>query len=150
MHRSSCVNSKGGQTMTNYREILRLYSHGISQRSISSALGYSRNTVSHVIARAKEVGIKWPLDKPLSDQDIQSLLFPRGNPTDERLMPDYEAIDREFRKRHITLKLLWMECVDACLLQGDKPLMYTQFCLYYRKYSEVTRATMHIQRKPAE
>jgi transposase len=136
--------------MTNYREILRLYSHGISQRSISSALGYSRNTVSHVIARAKEVGIKWPLDKPLSDQDIQSLLFPRGNPTDERLMPDYEAIDREFRKRHITLKLLWMEYVDACLLQGSKPLMYTQFCLYYRKYSEVTRATMHIQRKPAE
>ncbi|KXG74964.1 helix-turn-helix domain-containing protein [Thermotalea metallivorans] len=41
--------------MTKYREILRLYSQGISQRSIATSCECSRNTVSKVIARAKEL-----------------------------------------------------------------------------------------------
>jgi transposase len=28
--------------------------------------------------------------------------------------------------------------------------MYTQFCKYYREYANVTKATMHIDRKPGE
>ena len=39
--------------MTNYREILRLYAQGISQRSIALSCECSRNTVSKVIAGAK-------------------------------------------------------------------------------------------------
>jgi transposase len=136
--------------MTNYREILRLHSHRISQRSISSSLGISRNTVSNVIKRANQVGIKWPFDKPMSDKDIASLLFPRGAPKDDRLMPDYEMIHKAMQKEHVTLKLLWMEYIESCKAQDEQPLMYTQFCLYYRKYAEVTKATMHITRKPAE
>jgi transposase len=47
--------------MTKYREILRLYSQGISQRSIALSCECSRNTVAKVIARAKELNINWPL-----------------------------------------------------------------------------------------
>lgn len=28
--------------------------------------------------------------------------------------------------------------------------MYSQFCRYYRKYANTTKATMHINRKPGE
>jgi len=30
------------------------------------------------------------------------------------------------------------------------PLMYSQFCRYYRKYANTTKATMRIKRKPGE
>ncbi|WP_235911009.1 helix-turn-helix domain-containing protein [Heliobacterium mobile] len=43
--------------MTNYREILRLNSQGISQRSISVSCECSRNTVSKVLKRAQEVDV---------------------------------------------------------------------------------------------
>lgn len=40
--------------MTNYREILRLYSLGHSQRSIAASAKASRNTVSDVLKRAEQ------------------------------------------------------------------------------------------------
>gem|GEM_PF-2838125 len=40
--------------MTEYREILRLKSQGISQRSIAVSCGCARNTVANVIWRAEE------------------------------------------------------------------------------------------------
>ncbi len=47
--------------MTKYRAILRLYSQGISQRSIAASCECSRNTVAKIIARAKELNLAWPL-----------------------------------------------------------------------------------------
>lgn len=45
--------------MTKYREILRLLSLGLSQRDIASSLNVSRNTVSKVRDRAKELSLSW-------------------------------------------------------------------------------------------
>jgi transposase len=67
--------------MTNYREILRLDSQGISQRSISASCECSRNTVSSTLKRAEVQGISWPLPKGMSDGDLIECLFP------ERLVP---------------------------------------------------------------
>jgi len=53
--------------MTNYREILRLHSRGISQRGIAASCQCSRNTVKRVLARAKETSIGWPLKDDLTD-----------------------------------------------------------------------------------
>ncbi|HZK53187.1 MAG TPA: helix-turn-helix domain-containing protein, partial [Desulfosporosinus sp.] len=47
--------------MTNYREILRLHSQGISQRSIATSCACSRNTVAKVLLRADEMNLSWPL-----------------------------------------------------------------------------------------
>ena len=33
---------------------------------------------------------------------------------------------------------------------GDEPLMYSQFCYYIQQDEQKRRATMHINRKPAE
>ena len=62
--------------MTNYREILRLHSRGISQRSISISCECSRNTVSNTLKRADECGISWPLPQTMSDCDLSKQLFP--------------------------------------------------------------------------
>lgn len=84
--------------MTNYKEILRLHSHQISQRDISTNLGISRNTVSSVISRATSIGLRWPFDVQMSDTDIQKLLFPRGEDLEERKVPDYDFVHKQLQK----------------------------------------------------
>ena len=55
-------------TMTKYREILRLSSLGFSNRNIALSVPCSRNTVSKVLKRAKELNLSWPLsDNQASD-----------------------------------------------------------------------------------
>ncbi|WP_256992509.1 helix-turn-helix domain-containing protein [Paenibacillus sp. XY044] len=61
--------------MTNYREILRLHSQGISQRNIALSFSCSRNTVSKIIKRAGELRIPWPLEKELTDGELRQRPF---------------------------------------------------------------------------
>lgn len=137
--------------MTNYREILRLHSRGISQRSIAESCGCSRNTVAKTLARAKEVGLKWPLEDGMTDADLESRLFPKDveNPS-SRHLPDLEYVHKEMLKAGVTLRLLWLEYCTTCRLANAQPLMYSQFCHHYQKFAETKRATMHIPRKPGE
>ncbi|WP_223292315.1 hypothetical protein [Salipaludibacillus neizhouensis] len=44
--------------MINCRKILELYFEKITQRTISSSTGHSRNTVSEVVHRAKKLGVE--------------------------------------------------------------------------------------------
>ncbi len=57
--------------MTEYRTILRLYSQGISQRSIAASCQCSRNTVRKVIARAKELDLEWQLSREKTDGETE-------------------------------------------------------------------------------
>ena len=62
--------------MTDYRNILRLYSQGHSQREMKRELQCSRHTISAVLVQAAAVGVSWPLDDSVTNEDIQEILFP--------------------------------------------------------------------------
>ena len=47
-------------------------------------------------------------------------------------------------------KLLWTEYLEECRLSKEEPLMYSQFCYYIQQDEQKRRATMHINRRPAE
>ena len=136
--------------MTKYREILRLYSLGISQRSIAATCECSRNTVAKVLGRAEELGITWPLPESMEDKVLEAELFGAKQGTSTRKQPDYERIHRELSKSGVTLSLLWNEYCEACRLEGSLPMMYTQFCFHYRQYAVIHKATLHIEYKPGE
>ena len=136
--------------VTKYREILRLSSMGLSQRSIASSCQCSRNTVSNVLSLASQKGLTWPLPEDVGDTDLQHMLFPEKSPASSRRIPDCEYIHRELAKSGVTLSLLWSEYCEACRLSNELPLMYTQYCNYYRKFATTTKATMHIKRKSGE
>lgn len=136
--------------MTQYREILRLHSQGISQRNIAVSCGCSRNTVASTINRASEHGLVWPVSIEMTDAKLQKLLFSGTAAGGTHKIPDYEYIHREMAKSGVTLTLLWNEYCERCRLSGEIPFMYTQFCKYYRDYVVVNKATMHIERKPGE
>ena len=45
--------------MSNYREILRQNSLGISGRNIANSCSCSRNTVSKILKQAEKLGVTW-------------------------------------------------------------------------------------------
>lgn len=136
--------------MTKYREIIRLSSIGLSQRSIASSCQCSRNTVSEVLSRACQNNLIWPLPAEITEEDLQHLLFPEKTQVSLRRIPDCEQIHRELAKSGVTLSLLWSEYCESCRLNNEIPLKYSQYCNYYRKFAATTKATMHIARKPGE
>ena len=136
--------------MTKYREILRLKSLGFSERNIALSCGVSRNTVSKVLKKANELNIYWPLDLDMTDAVLEEKLFPKDKSATNKRVPDFDYIRKELLRNGVNKKLLWVEYCEECRMNGDNPLMYSQFCYYIQKNEEKRRATMHIPRKPGE
>jgi hypothetical protein len=61
--------------MVNCRKILELYFEGVSQSTISSSTGHSRNTVSDVVHRVKKLGIE-SLNDTMTNPWLEAFLFP--------------------------------------------------------------------------
>jgi transposase len=139
--------------MTKYREILRLHSLGFSQQNIAYSCSASKKTVNRVIKKANEMEISWPLDDNQTDEVLAGILFPakdqRSVMTNRRL-PDLNYIHKELLRNGVSKKLLWTEYMEDCRLNGEEPLMYSQFCYHIQQDEQKRRATMHINRKPGE
>lgn len=120
--------------MTKYREILRLTSLGFTQRNIMQSCGVAQKTVVKVQKRARELNISWPLDETMTDQALEKLMFPKGkkSATNKR-MPDFSYIHKELLRNGVSKKLLWTEYMEECRLNGEEPLMYSQFCYYIQQ-----------------
>ncbi len=137
--------------MVNYKEILRLASEGTSQRQIAVSVGHSRDTVSEFLAAAKAQNLTWPLDESVTNEQIETILFPkRYSAVSMYLEPDYAYIHTELAKRGVTLTLLWNEYVQKAESLGKKPYMTTQFGDKYRAWARITKATMRIHHKPGD
>jgi len=114
--------------MEKAKEILRLsLQMGLSQREVAHVTGCSLGMVNTILARTKEAGVKDPLS--LDTKELGSIIYPPGN-GNGKIEPDFAYIDREIKKKGVTLLLLWEEYKltypDGC--------MYTQFCTKYREY----------------
>lgn len=136
--------------MTKYQEILRLKGLGFSERNIALSVPCSHNTVSKVLKCAEECGISWPLSDSTTDGNLEKLLSPSAPAVSSKRMPDFAYIRKELLKNGGSRKLLWTEYIEDCRQAGDEPLMYSQFCYYIQQDENKRRATMHINRKPAE
>lgn len=136
--------------MTKYREILRLKSMELSERSIAQSCNVSRKTVAKVTKRAEEIHLSWPLDFEMTDHVLEEMMFPKEKSATNKRMPDFEYIRKELLRNGVNKKLLWVEYCEECRMNNDEPLMYSQFCYYIQKNEEKRRATMHIPRKPGE
>ncbi|MCI5648335.1 MAG: IS21 family transposase [Lachnospiraceae bacterium] len=137
--------------MVNYREILRLHSLNYSQREIAASVHSSRSTIQEVLSLASALKISWPLTPEITNAALQSLLYPeRAEKNTDRMMPDFPKIHSELAKKGVTLSLLWTEYCTEAHAAGKIPYMSTQFGDLYRKWAQVSKATMRIQRKPGD
>ena len=136
--------------MIQYRQILELHFKGTSQRTISSSVGHSRQTISDVIKKAKQLGLT-DLNDDMTNQWLVEFLFPEKQDIAKGYFPvAWEEVHRELQKKNMTLKLLHHEYSQRARDINKIPYAYRTFCNNYGKYARKYKLTMPIRRKPGE
>ena len=76
--------------MRKIRDVLRLSAGGMSKRKIAASLGVSPTAAGECMRRARRVGLGWPLPEDMSDEALESRLYPPPATTakDQRPQPD--------------------------------------------------------------
>ena len=98
--------------MRKIKEVLRLcWANGLSKRKTARSCGISRPAVDEYLRRAEEAGLSWPLPADLDDGALECLLFPAvpALPAQVRGQPEWSKINRELKRKGVTLFLLWQE-----------------------------------------
>jgi transposase len=96
--------------MKKIRDILKFKHNGLPHRSIARALHVSVGTVSEYLAKAKELGLSWPLPAEADDGQLEARLFPRPESGQARRAPDFIYVHEELKRhRNLTLLQVWVE-----------------------------------------
>ena len=136
-------------SMRRIREVLRLHHEsGLGQRQISRALSVSHATVSEYLRRAEQSGISWPLAATLSDTQLEQRLFPPliMMPSGERSLPNWASLNKELKRKGVTLFLLWQEYKAV----NPDGYQYSWFCDLYRAWSSKLDVSMRQTHKAGE
>ena len=108
--------------MIQYREILELNFREVSQRTIATSVGNSRQIVSDVIQKSKELCLN-ELSDDMTNEWLEEFLFPEKTALSKGYFPvDWDEVHRELQKKNITLKLLHMEYSN--LARSNKKIPY--------------------------
>ncbi len=94
--------------MVKYRLIIEYHQKGNNNTQVATLCSCSRMTVWKVINRLNEADISAEELLELSDEKINSILFPeRKKQSDGYLIPDYKWEDYQMRKRGVSIRLCW-------------------------------------------
>jgi hypothetical protein len=132
--------------MRRIREILRLQAEGYSEREIARSLGCARSSVQICLWRAERAGISWPVPAEIDDAGLDARLYPRRPGVEVQPPPDFEWIERELRRKHVTRRQLWREY----LAQHPEGLKYTAFCVKFRQWRRSRGVTLSLTHSPGD
>jgi transposase len=128
-------------SMRKIREVLRLtHELGLSVREVSKATGVGKTAVGAFVARAKVIGITWPVPPEISDAELERRLFTpaefHDHPT--RTVPDWAKVHEELKRPSVTRMILWEE------YRADVPAGYgyARFCQIYNEWKKRLSPTM--------
>ena len=126
--------------MRKIRDVLRLSAGGMSKRKIAASLGVSPTAAGECIRRARRFGLGWPLPEEMTDEALESRLYPAPatKAKDQRPQPDWVRVHRELRRPGVTLQLLWEEHRGA----DATGYGYSRFCELYRAWEVRLSPTM--------
>ncbi|MHC5268491.1 transposase [Enterococcus sp. LJL98] len=136
--------------MIDYRKILEMHLQRISQRTISSSTGHSRDKIREVVNQFKAKNLD-KLTEEMTNSWLEDYLFPNKNANQRGYFnPDWNYIHKELLKKNVTLKLLHKEYEHEERIQNLMPYAYRTFCEKYGYYGKKYKLTMPIHRKPGE
>jgi transposase len=129
-------------SMRQVREILRLLSAGdVAVREIARRTGVAPSTVRETVKRLGAAGLSWPLPEGVSDVELGALLYANAGkkPGHRRCPePDWAAMHRELKRKHVTLSILWDEYIE----RHPDGFRYSRFCELYRAWEGKLPVTM--------
>ena len=108
--------------MRKIREVLRLrYEPELSVWQIAMSCRIGRATVRRYLEIAQESKLVWPPPSDLDDHALERLLFQKKAAETPRVhtprhpMPDWNMVERELKRKGVTLTLLWREYLEQHL-----------------------------------
>ncbi len=111
------------------REILRLKSMGRSVREVCQSVNVSAGSVSAVLRKAGEAGLKWPLPWDVDDRKLEEILYPKSEGVREgKTLPDFSYVHKELKRKGVTRQLLWREYAEE---NPENHYSYSRFCELY-------------------
>ena len=122
--------------MRKVKEVLRLrYDLQLSYSQIRRSCGISNGSLNGLLTRAAKLGLPvWAQVRELSDEALEKTLFRRaddGQWLEQRPLPDWAEVERELRRhKHLTLKLVWDEYLQA----NPGGYGFSQFCELFRRW----------------
>jgi hypothetical protein len=136
------------KSMRTIREILRLYfEHDLSRRAIARACAVSPTTVGEHLERIRRTDLDWPAVASLDDSSLKTVLFPvDAVPLARKVMPDFDYLRAEMKRKGVTLQLLWEE-YRAIHSDGYSR---SQFFELYRRHGKTIEPVMRFEHKTGE
>jgi transposase len=129
-------------TMRQVREALRLkFVGGVPIREIARRMGVAPSTVRATLERFQAAGLSWPLPEELTDAALEAKLFAAAGAKQghrRQIEPDWADIQRELKRKHVTLSLLWDEYIE----RNPQGYRYSRFCELYRSWERKLSVTM--------
>ena len=101
--------------MRQVRDVLRLSAAGESGNEIARRVGVAPSTVRLTLQRLAVAGLGWPLPAELTDAALEAQLFAAAGTKQghrQRAEPDWAAVHRELKRKHVTLQILWDEYIE--------------------------------------
>jgi transposase len=140
--------------MRKVKEVLRLrYDLAMSYSQIRRSCGVSNGTLNGLLARAEKAGLtSWEQVRDLSEEALEKRLFQRaddGQWLNARPLPDWAEVNRDLRRqKHLTLKLVWGEYIQA----NPGGYGFSQFCDYFRRWrrEQGRGVTLRQEHRPGE
>ena len=129
--------------MRHVRDVIRLKSAGMPSREIARRVGTAPSTVRLTIRRFEASGLSWPLPDDVTDTVLEARLFAKagsGSRQGQRRLaePDWAAVHRELKRKHVTLSILWEEYIAG----EPGGYRYSRFCELYRGWEGRLSVTM--------
>src|SRR5689334_23461364 len=127
--------------MRQVRDVLRLNAAGVSGNEIARRVGVASSTVRLTLKRLAAAGLDWPLPAEMTDAALEARLFTAAGKKQghrRRAEPDWAAVHRELKRKHVTLQILWDEYIER---QPDG-YRYSRFCELYRAWASRVSVTM--------
>jgi transposase len=131
----------GRVSMRHVREVVRLEVSGLSKHEIARRTGLAPSTVRETLKRFAASGLTWPLPDDIADSDLEAKLYkPAGTKQGHRRQdePDWAAVHRELKRKHVTLSILWDEYIE----QHPDGYRYSRYCELYRAWEGKLSVTM--------
>jgi len=127
--------------MRQVRDVLRLNAAGVSGNEIARRVGVAPSTVRLTLKRLAAAGFGWPLPADMTDAVLEAQLFTAVGTKQghrRRAEPDFAAIHRELKHKHVTLQILWDEYIE----RDPDGYRYSRFCELYRGWASGISVTM--------
>jgi transposase len=127
--------------MRHVREVLRLGFAGISKHEVARRTGLAPSTVRETLKRFEAAGLTWPLPEGIADGDLEARLYKNAGTKQghrRQVEPDWAAIHRALKRKHVTLSILWDEYIE----RHPDGYRYSRFCELYRGWEGKLSVTM--------